>query len=295
MTQLQDRERTASRLLDSSARNSFDPDVDVDWSCDLDPDLPYAPFKRVSLYGTPVWDRLTHRQRVELSKHEVASIAGVGLWFEVILMQVMARYIYDRNPRTPHAQYALTEIGDETRHSLMFAKMTAKFGTPSYKPARLVHELGRIFTVVASGPSMFAGVLVAEETLDRLQRESMEDPDIQPLVRMVNRIHVVEEARHVRFAREELVRQMARHSKVGLAVHQHLTAVVAFYVMDSIIQPSVYRSVGLDPVAARKQAKANPYYLETRRWMGEKIMAYLDEVGMISARDRIWWRRAGLI
>ncbi|GAA1696162.1 AurF N-oxygenase family protein [Fodinicola feengrottensis] len=293
--QVQNRERTASRLLDSSARNSFDPDVDIDWESALDPDMPYAPFERVSLYGTPLWERLSHRQRVELSKHEVASIASVGLWFEVILMQVLARYIYDRNPRTSHAQYALTEIGDETRHSLMFAKMTAKFGTPSYRPARMVHELGRIFTMVAGGPSMFAGVLVAEETLDRLQRESMDDPQIQPLVRMVNRIHVVEEARHVRFAREELARQVPKLSKPALAVHQHMTAVVAYFVMDSLIQPTVYASVGLDPVRARKVARANPHYLRTRQWMGEKIIGYLDEVGMISSRERVWWRRAALI
>jgi len=51
---------------------------------------------------------------------------------------------------------------------------------------------------------MFAGTLVAEEITDQLQREAMKDNTLQPLTRMVSKIHVTEEARHVRYAREEL-------------------------------------------------------------------------------------------
>ena len=58
----------------------------------------------------------------------------------------------------------------------------------------------------AAARPLFAPVLVAEEITDRLQRATMNDEAINPLVRMVNRIHVVEEARHVRFAREEVAR-----------------------------------------------------------------------------------------
>ena len=39
---------------------------------------------------------------------------------------------------------------------------------------------------------MFASVLVAEETTDRLQRESMHDERVQPMLRAVSRVHVVE-------------------------------------------------------------------------------------------------------
>ena len=41
-----------------------------------------------------------------------------------------------------------------------------------------------------------------------MQRLTFPDERVQPLVRGVTRIHVVEEARHVRYAREELRRQM---------------------------------------------------------------------------------------
>ena len=124
---------------------------------------------------------------------------------------MLARWAYHQDPQDPRTQYALTEIGDETRHILMFAKAIDRLGTPTYRPRRFVHQLARVYKATADGPALFAPVLVAEEITDRLQREMVNDESVHPLVRMVNRIHVVEEARHVRFAREEVARQMAEH------------------------------------------------------------------------------------
>ena len=88
----------------------------------------------MSLYGTHLWDGLTEEQRITLSQHEVASIASVGLWFELLLMQMMLRDLYDDDPTGAHMHYALTEVADECRHSTMFGKSIAHFGVPAYGP-----------------------------------------------------------------------------------------------------------------------------------------------------------------
>ena len=77
---------------------------------------------------------LSEEQRIELSRHEVASLASVGLWFELILMQMMLRDLYDDEPTGAHMQYALTEVADECRHSTMFGKAIAHLGVPAYGP-----------------------------------------------------------------------------------------------------------------------------------------------------------------
>ncbi|WP_130342765.1 AurF N-oxygenase family protein [Herbihabitans rhizosphaerae] len=290
-----DREATGARLLSSSARNSYDPEIDIDWDAPLAEGKAYLPLHRVSLYGTEIWERLTPEQRIELSKHEIGSVASVGLWFEIVLIQLLARYVYDKDPRTAHAQYALTEIGDETRHIVMFAKAIERFGLPRYGPPRVVHELARAFKAVSGGASMFASVLVAEEITDRLQRSMMDAEDIQPLIRMVNRIHVVEEARHVRYAREELVRLMPTLGKAKLELHRLVTAVVGFAIVDSLIDPNVYKSIGIDPAEGRRAALRNPHHQATRLWMGEKITEFLGDVGMIGGRSTKIWRRAHLL
>jgi para-aminobenzoate N-oxygenase AurF len=290
-----DRETTAARLLDSSARNSYDPDVDIDWDAPPVDGKSFLPPERISLYGTELWQRLTPVQRVELAKHEIASITSVGLWTEIVLMQLLARHAGNLDPRSAHAQYALTEIGDETRHSIMFGKALSRFGVPAYGPPKPVRALGPLFGAVVGGPGMFASVLVVEETTDRLQRAMLADEDIQPLVRMVNRIHVIEEARHVRYAREEIIRGLSGIRRPMLELHRVITAVVAYAVVNSFIHPQVYECVGLDPKQGRAAALANPHHRETRRWMGEKVVEFLTEVGLIAGPTKRIWRRAHLI
>lgn len=300
MTAVQhDRDTIATRLLKSSSRNSYDPLLDIDWAAPIDgPDLSeksFLPFECVSLYGTPLWDGLTHEQRLELSKHELASIAGTGLWFEIILIQMLARYAYHQDPTRPHTQYALTEIGDETRHVIMFAKALERMGTPAYRPNRFVHNLARLYKATARGTALFAPVLVAEEVTDRLQRATMNDEQIHPLIRMVNRIHVIEEARHVRFARAEVARLMPEMGPVAKLVNNTVAAVVASFVVGVLINPQVYAQVGLDPKHAARVARKNPHHRQTRRWMAEKIMAFLDEQGMVTGPARAIYRAAHLI
>jgi hypothetical protein len=293
--QPKDRDVTAERLLDSSMRNSYDPDVDVDWDAPLVEGKGFLPEERVSLYGTALWERLTPDQRLELAKHEIGSITSVGLWTEIVLMQLLARYAADLDPRSPHTHYALTEIGDETRHAIMFGKGIARLGLPAYGPPRAVRIPAKLFGAAIGGPAMFASVLVVEETTDRLQRSMLDDEQIQPMIRMINRIHVVEEARHVRYAREELVRGLSRLSRPALELHRTVTALVAYAVVNVMVHPGVYAAVGLNPREARAAALANPHHHESRRWMAEKIVAFLNDVGMIGDPSKRIWRKAHLL
>ncbi len=294
-TPLEQVRKTATRLLGSTSRNSYDPELDIDWAAPVELDTRFMPFERVSLYGTELWDRMTEQQRLELSRQEIASVASTGLWFELILIQLLARWAYHQDPQDPRTQYALAEIGDETRHILMFAKAIARLGAPTYRPRRLVHQLARIYKATAAGPALFAPVLVAEEITDRLQREMVNDEDVHPLIRMVNRIHVVEEARHVRFAREEVARQMAAIGPIGKVISNVASAVVAAFIAESMISPEVYEQAGLDPREAAKAARNNPNYHETRRWMAEKIMAFLDEQGMVTWYSKPIYAAAHLV
>jgi hypothetical protein len=288
-------DRVSGRLLRSSAKQSYDPEVDLDWDAPLVDGMWFMQPERMSLYGTATWDRLADEQRIELSKHEVASIASVGLWFELILMQMVVRDLYDEDPRSERAQYALTEIGDECRHSTMFGRAIARCGVPAYGAPPHTHRLGRAFKSVAGGVSAYASILVAEEILDRWQRELMRDERVQPLIRMVSRIHVLEEARHMTFARDEIERRLTGLSASQRAWHAFWTGQVSLFVARSLVNPQVYAAVGLDPRETRREALANPHYQATMAWMGEKVTGYLAGQGLIPASQRPVWRRSLLL
>jgi para-aminobenzoate N-oxygenase AurF len=290
-----DRERTADRLLRSTAARSYDPDLDIDWAAPLAEGKWFLPEHRCSLYGTPLWERLSPQQRLELGKHEAASVAGVGIWLEFLLLRMLAKVAYHGDPASRHIQYALAEMADECRHSTMFARMIERLGTPVYGPPRHVQRLGSILPAVARGPAMWGAVLIGEEITDRFQREMVGDESIQPLMRMVNRIHIMEEARHIGFARAELMRSAQTMSRTALPAHRLLLARTGFVVARSLINPQVYRSVGLDPRAGRRAALANPHHQEAVRFGGEKVMAFLDEAGLVGGPGMPLWRKSFLV
>jgi len=290
-----DRDRTATRLLRSSAEHSYDPEVEIDWAAPLADDLWFTPEHRSSLYGTELWDGLTREQRITLTRHEVASIASLGVWFETILMQLLVREYYRADPTAAHSQYALTEVADECRHSVMFGRMISKLDCPVYRVGAFDDALGKWIAATATGPRMYAAILIAEEILDALQREASVDETVQPLVRMVSRIHVIEEARHVRYAREELARQVRAAGTRRLAFDRLIIARAAYLTGRRIISPEVYRSVGIDPEVGRRAARANPHHRETMRWAGEKVVAYLRELDLIGGPGLALWQRSGLL
>jgi hypothetical protein len=289
------RERTGARLLHSAARTSFDPTVDVDWAAPQDPRQFYAPPHRSSLYGTALWEQLTTEQRVALTRHEVASIASVGIWFEEILMQMLLRHAYDRDLTRKDIQWTLTEIADECRHSIMFATMISTFGTPNYGVDRLRHFLGRIFKAASTGVQTFAGTMYVEEILDAFQREAMDDESLQPIVRQVSRIHVVEEARHIGYAREEALRSLRHTGRLGRWYDQLMLGLVAYLATTALVNPRVYAECGLDPEQARRAARANPHWRATTTFAAAKVVAFFTDCGLVGPANRWLLRLAGAI
>lgn len=295
LVKARERDDTGNRLLASSAKMSYDPLVEVDWDAPIPADLYGMTPEWCSLYGTELWDRMTEEQRITLTIHEAASIAGTGLWFEMILMQMLLRDVYDHDPSTAHVQFALTEIADECRHSTMFAKSATKFGVPSYRPKWWIHQAARAFKTVASGSLAYGGTLFAEEVLDMMQRDFMRDDRVQPITRTVSKIHVTEEARHIRFAREETVRRLEDSNPIGRAGVQLVLGVTAYFILTSLVNDKCYEAAGLDVREAKKARNENEHYHRKLREGCSKTVEFLDAVGLIGGPAKFLLRRAHAI
>jgi hypothetical protein len=291
-----DRERVAERLLEGSAKHSFDPATAVDWAAPQPPDLYYTSPEHVSLYGTPLWERMTEAQRIELSKQEIVNIMSMGIWFETILMRMLLKMAYEQSPKSRHIQYAYTEVADECRHSLMFIRMIETVGGAPYRRPDYLNRLGRYAPVILQGAGMWVGTLMGEEIVDVLQREMLRDDRVQPLVKQVSRIHVIEEARHVKYAREALTRRLPEAGRLEREHAKLIAAESAILVAEFMVNPAVYRRVGLpDPALARRVAKGNPHHLEVKRRAGAKVVPFFEEQGLLSGPVMRRWRKSGFV
>ncbi|WP_149549453.1 AurF N-oxygenase family protein [Streptomyces marokkonensis] len=285
----------ARRLLDSSAQLSYDPLTEVDWDTPLDTSYHGASPEWSTLYGTAYWTELTEAQRRALTRQEAASVASTGIWFEMILQQMVLRDIYAKDPTDDSVQWALTEIADECRHSIMFARGARKLQAPAYRPHRVALELGRIFKTVAFGEAAYAAILVAEEVLDVMQRDWMRDERVVPFVRTINNIHVVEESRHMKFARDETRRHLARAGRLRRRIHAVLIAVAAYVIVTSMVNRKVYANAGLDEDRALREAKANEHHKSMMRASCSGLMEFLASVGLLTRPALFFYKRANLV
>jgi hypothetical protein len=283
------------RLLDSSASLSYDPATEIDWDAPL-PDGEYGLNPEWStLYGTPLWDEMTEAQRVTLTRHEVASIMCTGIWFEMILQQMILRDQYVKDPATGEFQFALTEIADECRHSIMFARACQKLGVPAYFPKRHVIELARVFKTIARAEVAYGGTLVAEEVLDVVQRDLMRGQNVLDIVRTGSKIHVVEESRHMKFARAEVREHLAGASNRRRRRSSVVIAAVAYFIVTSLINEGVYEAAGLDVKRALAAAKTNQHRTSMMRNACAGLMTFLGEEGLLTRPAIALYRRARMI
>jgi hypothetical protein len=291
---MQGTDETARRLLGSSAQLSRDPETEIDWDAPIGDGYGLSP-EWSTLYGTPYWDELSEAQRRELSRHEAASVATTGIWFELILQQLIVRDVYDKPPTSAEFQWALTEVADECRHSIMFAKATARMVEPEYRPRLLARELGRAFKTVATGETAYAAILVAEEVLDVMQRDWMRDRRVEPLVRQVNHIHVVEESRHMVFARDETRERLAGASRGRRWVSALVIAIAADMIVSSMVGREVYANVGLDVDRAVREARHNKHHRSLLRASCANLMDFLGSIGLLTPAAARVYRRTGLL
>ncbi|WP_197383374.1 AurF N-oxygenase family protein [Mycolicibacterium mengxianglii] len=289
------REEFAQRLLKGSAKLSYAPIVDIDWDAPLDPDKFFLPPEVVTLYGTPEWDAMTRAQQIELSRQELVNILSAGIWFENILNQALLRDLMHKNPTASATHYALTELGDETRHMVMFGKTIARIGGIPVRPKLVQRMFINALPLAFRGSVLWSAALVGEEIFDALQRQIMEDPDLQPIVQRLMRIHVTEEARHIQFARDglrKMVPTMPRYRKVLLANVHGLGG--PFYRMLFTL-PIQYHRAGLDGADMRRVARQNPHFHAMCVTSFASLSAFFAEVGLMGRLGRRWWRRAGFL
>jgi hypothetical protein len=290
-----EQELTAERLLNGSVRRSYDSSVDIDWDAPLVADKYFLPPEISALYGTDLWNSLTPPQRVEVSRQELANLLSVGHWFENILNQALLRMIFAGDPTSRHTHYALTEIGDECRHMLMFGRLIEKIGARPYRQPPLQLLFTKMAPLRMRGLQLWSWALIGEEIFDVWQRRMMDDPNLQPVVRRMMRIHVVEEARHIQWARDGLARRIRHASRLERETVGRAIGFGGPFMRDQLVLPQIYARAGLDGQEAYRQATANPHHLRVKQEGFDRLRRFLEDQDVFRGKARERWRAAGFI
>ena len=285
------REEFSARLLKGSVKKYYEPVVDIDWEAELDPDKFYLPAEVISLYGTPIWDGMTRAQQIELSRQELVNTLSAGIWFENILNQAILRNIMHQDPTSRATHYALTELGDETRHMVMFGRAIERVGAKPVQPHWYQRVIINALPLAFKGSLLWIAALIGEEIFDSLQRQMMDDPELQPMVQRLMRIHVTEEARHIQFARDGVRKRVPEMPRLNRWWIANLHGAGGYFFQHLFSNRVQYRRVGLDARAARRMARRSPHRHQVQIAGFAPLAAFLEEVGLMGPIARRMWRR----
>lgn len=280
-------------IIDGAHRKSFDPYRQIDWKVPFDLSRFYLPPDMLSLYGTGLWERMTREEQVRLSMHEATSALATGIWFENLLSYKLMDYLIEVSPHDPHFYWMQIEVADECRHSMMFGEMIRHANVPWYKP-RFANLFGFFTKYLTPKVSMMLGTLAAEAITDYLNRRVVQDTECHPAMRELSRIHIVEEARHLGYARQWLKENWPRLGRVQRAMAKRDALISASIICWQLVHPEVYRNAGLPPEAA-KVARDNPNRARIKREMNAELVDFLREIDVIDEKIAPRWKAAGLM
>ena len=289
-TLLLDMPATAARseqLVAASERSTHDPFREIDWDVPIDDSAFHLPPELLALFGTEAWSAMSQAERIAYSRHETAAMFGAGIWFENALMQIVLRHLTEIDVRDPIHRYLLVEVADECRHSMMFGEFIRRAGTPSYGPTREV-----TFAQGPGGRAMsYLAILAIEELLDYANRATMRDERLHPTARQISKLHVLEEARHVSFAKTYLTECWptldSDEQEFVRSVAPDLVAEIVALSLD----PAVFEHLGITD--GIEMAKANPVYQANVVAGLSKLTTFLRDVGVIDEPEP--WLERGLV
>ncbi len=285
----------SERLLKGSVKKSYAPIVDIDWDAPLDPDKFFLPPKAVSLYGTELWDKMSREQQIELSRQEFVNTLSAGIWFENILNQALLRKMMHQDPTARATHYELTELGDETRHMIMFGKAIEYVGAKPVRPRLYQRLIINLLPLGFWGSVIWVAALIGEEIFDSIQRQMMDDPELQPMVQRLMRIHVTEEARHIQFARDGLRKRVPHMRRLNRIWVSNLNGAGGLFFRYLFTNKVPYARAGLNPREARRIARNSPHRREVQVAGFAPLAAFLEEVGLMGPIARRLWRRTGFL
>jgi hypothetical protein len=285
------------RRLNGASRDRFiEPDLEVTGRLTTEQPIPD---ELLSIAGLDV--SLTPAERATLACEELASVVRFGLLFEAVLMSGFAYQMALSNDVTnPRFTYALHEIGEETRHSRLFVRLLDELAPRQWNPfeTRLASAIrSRLLPLLFRRPATLdAFVLVGEETPDLLQRLAADHPNTDPYVRAISRYHRLEEARHLAFARMTVGEHYERATWTDRFAVRWIVPLGTVLMFDIIVQPFVYRTVGLPALRTWLRVRRQPERLVLRRQVARAVLDGLIAAGVLPrGRVPLLWRRAAAV
>lgn len=274
----------ATRLTRASRKKIYDVYNRLDWPEALQDAAWFMPPELISIYGTSVYDALDETQRKRLSLYELGNFFSLVLQGERPLVQGLAHRLYSTGNSREITEYLHHFLDEENKHMVMFGEFCHRYVGKVYPEKKIA--LPREYAKGEEEVAFFCKAMVVEELGDFYNLAIEKDDRVDPFVREVNRVHHIDEARHLAFGRLYLAELFERYSPIwspeSLDGFRKWLAAYLKASWGDYYNPTMYKDAALvDVYAVRQMALAHPSCAVHRQRASEKLVSYFIKTGIL--------------
>ncbi|WP_239336322.1 diiron oxygenase [Frankia sp. CiP3] len=287
-----------ARLLDLYQKGKdrqWDAATRIDWSVEVDPHRALElPDDTIPIHGLPVWEKLSERERGELSRHLTSWQFSQFLHGEQGAMICSAR-IVESVPDMDAKFYAATQAIDEARHAETYARfLTEKIG--------IVYPINpelRSLLDSTLGDSRwdipYLGMQVLIEGLALAAFGVLRDATSAALPKQILAYVMQDEARHVAFGRLVLRDYYAQLSSRERAEREEFVVESCWLMRDRLRGAEVWDNLGFDVAACLAAVETSSYMRVFRKLLFSRIVPCVRDIGLWGEKVRDAYARMGVL
>jgi thioester reductase-like protein len=292
---LPESEARLMRLYEKAKQRQWDASRRLDWSQDVDPDNPEAlPDETVPIWGSPIWQKLTPRERTEVRRHHQGWQLSQFLAGEQGALLCAGR-IAAEAPDAAARLYCATQVMDEARHIEIFSRLLHQKVGVSYAASpslsRLLDDVlrHRCWDVTCLGMQVLVeGMGLAAFSLVR-------DHSVHPLIAAAHAYVCEDEARHVSFGKLTLTDVYAQFGEAERREREEFVVEASYVLRDRFAARELWERLDLPVAQCVAWVEDAGFMRHYRAELFRRIVPVVRAIGLWGPRVRDAYARMGVL
>ena len=267
----------------------------IDWSQEIDRDNPLrAPDAYIPLFGSPMYDKMTEKERAQMRLHMTAWQFSQFLHGEQGALICTAK-IVQQCPDLDSKFYAATQVIDEARHVEVYARFLNEKLQMFYPINRHLRALLDDVVTDTRWDMTNLGMQIIIEGLALAAFGMVRDISEAPLAKQLTAYVMQDEARHVAFGRLAL-KDFYPHLSDGERAEREEFVVDACYLMrDRFLAEEVWDHLGLDTKECMAFVEKSESMVAFRKMLFSRIVPTIKDIGLWGPKVRKAFEDMGVI
>src|SRR5947199_115311 len=282
-------------LYEKGKKLQWNTNARIDWSQNLDPENPQElPDESVSIFGSPMWERLTRQEKATLRRHLQAWQLSQFLHGEQGALVCTAK-IVQQVPSVDAKFYAATQVMDEARHVETYSRLLHEKFDLAYPITPTLKRLLADGLSASRWDMTYLGMQVLREGLALAAFANIRDQAKNSLAAAVNAYVMQDEARHVAFGRLTLRDYYPQLTQAERDEREEFAVEACYLMRDRFLSEEVWETVGLPVEECVGYVESSQMMRQFRSLLFSRIVPTIKDIGLWGPKIRRAYSNMGII